>query len=448
MKKLCTSIALAAAALCILFGGCGKHQTEAPAADGNGAAVTDTADKAPYDSILSAEHLALEDACAKIRDIPPANDAQELLAKKLSDLKNCSGPFVQTSAETGNRYNAKASFYLAAGKIMCAVTYDGYLGEIGEAEIKDAKTEGFLFEAQPKGDLFGNEQDFHIYFAPDRLRIAWADTCDYTLTRGDGSADGVQSAKTPYEESNAFKTVVSTLDEKYADYKHSVVYDPNEMAVTMFIQAPESTSTMLKAANSDVLTAWNNLVDSMKSINSGLTPVVKLGGEAYYFNLIMVNRLDSGNQYTEEDYVLWIQNGEVKYDYAKAHSSGGAAPATTTPASTTPATTRSAPATTAPDTRNASYGDLNALQTAKDYLATMAFSYSGLIEQLKYEGYSTSEATYAADHCGADWYQQAEKMAREYLDTMSFSRSGLIEQLEYEGFTSDQATSAVNNVYR
>ena len=69
----------------------------------------------------------------------------------------------------------------------------------------------------------------------------------------------------------------------------------------------------------------------------------------------------------------------------------------------------------------------------------MPFSYSGLIEQLEYEGYSTEDATYAADNCGADWNEQAALSAEDYLDIMSFSRDGLIEQLVYEGFTQEQA---------
>lgn len=84
-------------------------------------------------------------------------------------------------------------------------------------------------------------------------------------------------------------------------------------------------------------------------------------------------------------------------------------------------------------------GQLNALSSARDYLNVMAFSHSGLIEQLKYEGYTDEEATYAADNCGANWNEQAEKKAQEYLNTTSFSRSGLIEQLQFEGFTAEQA---------
>ena len=45
----------------------------------------------------------------------------------------------------------------------------------------------------------------------------------------------------------------------------------------------------------------------------------------------------------------------------------------------------------------------NALNRANDYLEFMSFSRSGLIDQLEFEGYTTSEAEYAVDNCGADW---------------------------------------------
>ena len=88
-------------------------------------------------------------------------------------------------------------------------------------------------------------------------------------------------------------------------------------------------------------------------------------------------------------------------------------------------------------------GEKNALAKANDYLSFMAFSHSGLIEQLEFEGYTTEEATFAADNCGADWKEQAAKKAQDYLDTMSFSREGLIDQLKYEGFTQKQAEYGV-----
>lgn len=91
-------------------------------------------------------------------------------------------------------------------------------------------------------------------------------------------------------------------------------------------------------------------------------------------------------------------------------------------------------------------GQTNALRKAASYLDYMAFSYSGLVDQLEYEGYSTEDATFAVDHCGADWNEQAAKKAQSYLDFMSFSRSGLIDQLLFEGFTQEQAEYGVSAV--
>ncbi len=90
-------------------------------------------------------------------------------------------------------------------------------------------------------------------------------------------------------------------------------------------------------------------------------------------------------------------------------------------------------------------GQKNALSKALDYLDYSPFSYSGLIKQLEYEGFSTEEATYAADNCGADWSSQASEKAVDYLDYSAFSYSSLIKQLEYEGFSSDQASFAADS---
>lgn len=85
------------------------------------------------------------------------------------------------------------------------------------------------------------------------------------------------------------------------------------------------------------------------------------------------------------------------------------------------------------------FGEQNALKKAHSYLNSMAFSYTGLIKQLQFEGFSKSEATYGADNCGANWNDQAAKKAQSYINAMSFSKSGLIKQLEFEGFTRSQA---------
>ena len=90
-------------------------------------------------------------------------------------------------------------------------------------------------------------------------------------------------------------------------------------------------------------------------------------------------------------------------------------------------------------------GQKNALDKADSYLSFSAFSHSGLIEQLEFEGFTTEEATFAADNCGADWNEQALAKAHSYLDFTAFSQSGLIKQLEFEGFTTEQAQYGASN---
>lgn len=93
----------------------------------------------------------------------------------------------------------------------------------------------------------------------------------------------------------------------------------------------------------------------------------------------------------------------------------------------------------------ATTGERNALSSAESYLAYSAFSYQGLIHQLEFEGFSTAEATYAADNCGADWMKQALKSAKDYLAYTAFSYNGLVKQLEFEGFTHEEAKYAADN---
>lgn len=89
----------------------------------------------------------------------------------------------------------------------------------------------------------------------------------------------------------------------------------------------------------------------------------------------------------------------------------------------------------------------NAIRSAQQYLAYSAFSRSGLIRQLAYEGFATADATFAVDSLNVDWNEQAAKSAKQYLEYTSFSRSGLIDQLVYEGFTRAQAEYGVKAAY-
>lgn len=185
--------------------------------------------------------------------------------------------------------------------------------------------------------------------------------------------------------------------------------------------------------------------------------VVESSGKTSYLvtvlddNTIQLDELDpaTGKAAADSSPLLFVrENEESAYIQTNktplnGSSDSGTQKKTETRKESSPATKKDS-ADTSP---SVSSGKRNALRSAKDYLSVMPFSYSGLVEQLEYEGYSNSEATYAADNCGADWYAQAVKSAKQYLELMAFSRSGLIDQLEYEGYTHDQAVYGVEKAY-
>ena len=91
-------------------------------------------------------------------------------------------------------------------------------------------------------------------------------------------------------------------------------------------------------------------------------------------------------------------------------------------------------------------GQQNAIAKAESYLAYTAFSRSGLIDQLEFEGFDTADAEFAVDNIEVDWNEQAALKAESYLEYTSFSRDGLIEQLLFEGFSQEQAEHGVSAV--
>lgn len=140
----------------------------------------------------------------------------------------------------------------------------------------------------------------------------------------------------------------------------------------------------------------------------------------------------------------------------KEAAAAPAPPASSSSPSSAPAP-RPAPAAPAPPPAAApppatqtqvSAGKQNAQRSARQYLNVMGFSRNGLINQLaQFDGYSTDDATWAADNISANWNEQAAKSARQYLDVMGFSRDGLVNQLvQFDKYTQAQAEYGVGQV--
>ena len=89
----------------------------------------------------------------------------------------------------------------------------------------------------------------------------------------------------------------------------------------------------------------------------------------------------------------------------------------------------------------------DALNTAIVYLKIMHFSRHALSGQLQIEGFTSAEADYAVDNCGADWNEQALLKAEEMVsDGSNYSAMAVKEMLlSNYGYTGDEAEFAVQN---
>lgn len=103
-----------------------------------------------------------------------------------------------------------------------------------------------------------------------------------------------------------------------------------------------------------------------------------------------------------------------------------------------------------PAAPNVTASQKSALSKAQSYLKIVGgFSYDSLVRQLETaDKFSSEDATYAADQCGANWDEQAKSKAKSYMDTVGgFSHDSLVNQLEKADlFTPDQAETGAASV--
>lgn len=109
------------------------------------------------------------------------------------------------------------------------------------------------------------------------------------------------------------------------------------------------------------------------------------------YNIGFMNEKTSNIDYSK-DFEKLIQTITIKDDYAKEKIE------TETETETVEIKTEDEKTKENKQTSSTTIGQRNALRSAKNYLSIMAFSYSGLIEQLEFEQYSHDDAVYAADN--------------------------------------------------
>ena len=416
------------------------------------------------------EKLSLPEAIVRLEEMELTDEEAKEFLERLRQMLPCQGTYFQTSTRNdGERvYTAEVEIFLKYGVPTCIIDYENYIGFLEEAEVRESSVEGYTFETWPIGKNAGYGQEFFIAFDKDHMHIVWGEgTVEHDLNKATGEADELEDDLKPFVQTEFYQEMTDRISEAMGDMEHQFAYD--DAAKTLNVYIVMSKNGRQKALNNASLIKdkWDAVLESLKPISetasTAMTMAVREG--LYDFTdahcvLMIVDDLKDSNTYYPQEVWAMIRDGKVEYDFLQDSSSGsGQSTWTVTPqgssedtgntgGSSYGSTDHSNTGSTA-DTYSysASSGERNALQKAKDYLDFMHFSYEGLTEQLEFEGFSHSEAIYGAEHCGADWYEQAFGKAKDYLEFMSFSFDGLVEQLEFEGFTHDQAVYGANKAY-
>ena len=104
--------------------------------------------------------------------------------------------------------------------------------------------------------------------------------------------------------------------------------------------------------------------------------------------------------------------------------------------------------TTKPPLESLNENQLQAIQTAKDYLDTMHLSQTELLQMLTVENISLEDAKFALEYLDIDWNQEARKKAKEYCKhKIGFSKVKLKAQLLFDHFTEEEADFAVGHIH-
>lgn len=384
-----------------------------------------------YELFGSEECVEIEDALDRIHDIETKNDDISELLCLLEDLNSCEGRYIQEGKT--DTYSADVDIYLKNSVPYCLIEYDNYSGTLSEAPIEYSEDQNVLFITEPIGEFRLNEHQFVFLISPDTLTVTWG-TSKYILSRDDEYEPETEETRTSFAETQEYLDLTEQITSVFSSHNCAFEYNEEDHELFVYVEFGSDYKQMLISKADTVRSKWKELLDSVADISERIATVIDLNtrikvADIYYgygsCTITVVNSLNNSNTYSVQDKIAIVKDGTITYNCLDYVNSSG-----TTSESVKNSSTSSHTPTT---------GERNALRAAKEYLEVMAFSRNGLIEQLKYEGYSFSDATYAVDNCGANWNTQAAKCAKAYLEIMAFSRSKLISQLEYEGFTHEQA---------
>ena len=439
-----------------------SQETEELIQSRNEAAAEQTIDKEYFEKD---ENLSLAEAIKRLGG--ESDEAAIQLKELLVKMVNCQGTYIQKEEKSDSVYTADLEIYLKSGVPTCIIDYNGYMGFLEESEIMISTSDEYLFETRPIGKITLLGQEFFIEFNESEMHIAWGEgSIEHYLEKSIGDAAELNPADKPFQETELFQALKKNVSREFASQEFQIDYD--EETNTFSIYTVISDETRQEAYNnaSQISESWNKLLRAYEKYTGQIDEILDANmftaGKGYqdsHCQIMIVDALNDRNDYYPQ--TIWgiIKDGITEYDFlsdlrvmigqSQANNPLNNNPLTTEGKSEEKEEEKTDGYSNSWDTdayvSSMSPGETNAVQKAKDYLEVMHFSHDGLVEQLEFEGFSYSEAVYGADHCGADWYKQAEGKAKDYLETMHFSYDGLVNQLEYEGFSYDEAVYGVNH---
>ena len=269
------------------------------------------------------EQIAIEDAYRELASSSSKTAEDSEMQAKLHDLLLCSGSYIQEKKyETSKTYTADLSFFLQDEDIVCDIAYTGFLGEIEDGTVISSENEEYLFEVDTTGyltfDAITHERPlaFTILIAKEKIHIEWGDVCEYTLYRGDGSAEALDDALPPFEESEAYTKVADALEGLFADYQYELDYNKKTKTLTMYMeQLRDGMRTLLLVYPDQLRDEYVKFFSQIDDIGSRVYSIIRV---AEYpdvsFRYVMVEKLNDENIYPESSIIYESINGETKFD--------------------------------------------------------------------------------------------------------------------------------------
>ena len=249
---------------------------------------------------------------------------------------------------------------------------------------------------------------------------------------GNKAEKGIAGATSQGEESSSVDAqqiiaLMKNVMPDSMDNSHPTFWEEDgDIYLSLYTDGVAAGIPMIRLGISSAVDAWEEATDAWRGLSGAMADTLSTLGYDGHMILQILNDEDTSKViYAAMDGVE-IYNVVTEDSDSKASNTGNTNKTTSNLTGSKSTFSNSSNAGTA-----ATSGEKNAVQKAKDYLAFTAFSHDGLVDQLEYEGFTYSEAKYGADHCGADWNEQAAKKAQQYLDFQSFSRSELMKSIVF-----------------